>query len=120
MFIGQLVRKRLLENEATIKAHPAFAKWDQFTADAQLGVMSMCWAVGCGKLVREFPKFLTAISREDWMDAARECDISTVGNPGIAPRNAANAICFVNASLVIDRDLDPEVLHFPSRIKGGA
>lgn len=41
-----LVMNKLLENEAFLRK--TFTNWDEFPADAQLGIFSMAWACGPG------------------------------------------------------------------------
>lgn len=115
--IGELVRERLLANMELILKRPTFSAWNDMPADAQLGVLSMAWAVGVGGLSK-FPKFLMAIARKDYIEAAIESEISTVGNPGIKPRNAANFQLFQNAAKVIELKRDREILFYPDVPKG--
>jgi len=109
-----------------LEAFPAFASWP---ADAQLFWASICWAEGAGaaginpNLARVLnmvpPGFLLAIEhapdpRHPGMFLGAAADISTKNNPGIAPRNAQNALALSNAQLVQERGLDPSVLYWPS------
>lgn len=117
--IGELVRNRLMTNEIAIARHPFFASWQNWPADAQLGVMSMAWAVGVSKLLAAFPKFLAAAREMDFAGCARECTISEAGNPGVKPRNEAQRVCFSHAERVIEKDLDREYLNYPDPIREG-
>lgn len=115
--IGQLVRRRLFQNEVDIKKLPAFYQWESWPAEAQMAVLSMAWALGPNGLATKFPQFMMAAARADFMGMAAECDISTENNPGVEPRNQANRRLLRNASLVVKRELDLEVLRYPEEIR---
>jgi GH24 family phage-related lysozyme (muramidase) len=109
--IENLVIGKLLENERyMLKALP---DWDEFPADAQLGISSMAWAVGPG-FTAKFGNFTRAANKQDWIGGKASCAIRTEGNPGVIPRNKANERCFENAAFVIANNLDRAVLHWPS------
>lgn len=80
-------------------------------ADAQLGVLSWAWAMGAART--GWPKFFAAIQAKDWMACAKESQISTAGNAGVIPRNAAQSILFNNAAKVVASGLDPDALYWP-------
>lgn len=82
---------------------------EQWPADAQLGLLSMAWAMGSEF---KFPHFEAYADVQNWAGCAQECTISTVGNPGVAPRNTANRILFTNASM----SPNPEQLYYPVAI----
>lgn len=109
--IDDLVMRRLRENEAYIKK--TLPLFDSFPADAQLGILSMAWAVGAG-FTKKFPTFTAAALKEDWMSARNACTIREDGNPGVVPRNRANRVCFANAALVKSHGMPLGVLHWPS------
>jgi hypothetical protein len=100
--IEALILDRLDHDEAILKANPAFADFDDWPADAQLGLLSMGWAMGAGFGPR-FPHFSTACAAGDFATAAQDCAISTAGNPGVARRNAANRQAFLFAATAPDR-----------------
>jgi hypothetical protein len=109
--IEYLVAAQLRRNEEVLRRH--FEAWDQWPADAQLGALSLTWAVGAG--LREWPRFRAACEARDWLRAGHESQIRTVGNPGVVARNRAQTICFRNAHIV-DRGndaLDPELVWWP-------
>lgn len=81
-----------------------------FPADAQLGVLSMCWALGVDRLFRLFPKFLAALRAGDFKGAAAECKIDDSDNAGVTNRNIENARLFVAAAKVKEKGLDPSEL----------
>ncbi len=114
--LGRLIQKRLLSNEKLIRKQTSFAKWDAWPADAQLGLLSMAWAMGASAFV-EFPKFSDSCRVMDFTAAAAQCKISDAGSPGVAPRNEANQLLFRNAALVASKKLDPAVLHYPERAR---
>jgi hypothetical protein len=112
--IDQLVRNKLLEFERQVTlTFPAFPGWP---ADAQCGVLSMSWAAGAGIFPRAFPRFSRACRELDFRAAADECRLDDSDNPGLRPRNAANAIMFRNAADALDGGLDPSVLHYPETV----
>lgn len=99
--IDGLILEMLDHDEAILKANPAFADFDDWPADAQLGLLSMGWAMGPGFGPR-FPHFSTACAAWDFVTAAQDCAISTAGNPGVARRNAANRQAFLFAATAED------------------
>lgn len=109
--IDALVVSKLATNERLLKK--AFPKWDEWPADAQLAACSMAWAVGAGfpGIFKNFTKFANL---DDWVSASACAKIKTAGNPGVVPRNKANALCFDNAATVLEFGLDRSVLHWPN------
>lgn len=93
--IDQIMTSKLLQNEAIIRQ--VWPAWDTFPADAQLGVLSMAWAMG-PYFWQKFPRFTRHIAARDWTRAADECLISETGNPGVRGRNVANRACFLDAA----------------------
>lgn len=104
--IDDLVHQKLMGIEANLKLR--FPSWDEFPADAQMGIISMAWAMGEGF---HFPKFQAAAESMDWSTASEECKISETGNPGVKPRNIANKALFLSAA----SGGDPEELHLPPK-----
>jgi len=92
---------------------PDFAAWP---ADAQLGIMSLAWAVGAG--LTEWPKFCAACTGRDWRTAATESVINSTRNKGVIPRNNAQRRLFDNAAAVESAivPLDPTVVWWPMSI----
>lgn len=80
-------------------------------SDAQLGVLSWAWAMGANRT--GWPKFFAAIKNEDWLACAKESQMSTKGNAGVIPRNAAQEVLFKNAAAVKAKGLNPDVLYWP-------
>jgi hypothetical protein len=108
--IDGLVLRVLGVNESYMRK--AFAAWDAFPADAQLAIMSMCWAVGAGWPTK-FPNLKKYVLAQDWEGCVASCKIREAGNPGVVPRNAKNRFCFHNAALVKAGQLDPARLCWP-------
>lgn len=107
---------------ATTLSHyfPAFATWP---ADAQEGGLSMAWACGPAfpdpATVPPWPKFTAAALAQDWATCATECHIDDADNPGVTPRNTANAVLFQNAAVVARGGGDPAVLYYPRVLATG-
>lgn len=85
--VEQLALERLAADVALLEEY--FGDLSRFPAPVQKVLCSMSWALGAG-FPPHWPKFTAAIEAGDWTTAADECAISTVGNPGVAPRNSAN------------------------------
>jgi GH24 family phage-related lysozyme (muramidase) len=104
--VDELALVRLHDIEKFLRT--IFHDWDEWPADAQLGVLSMSWAMGPG-FVRNFPKFMAGVKAHDWRVAALECRMNEAGNEGLIARNAANRKLFMTAS---ERScLPPKVLR---------
>ncbi|MHA7662733.1 lysozyme family protein [Mycolicibacterium sp. HS_4_1] len=115
--IAQLVANVLNANQAILKrTFPDFENWP---ADAQLGVLSMAWGLGAG-FPATWPKFKASCLAQDWASAAQNCQINTAGNPGVIPRNAANVLLFNNAQAVAAQKLGVSVLHWPNSVPATA
>lgn len=103
--INHIILTRLSQNEGFLKRQKAFQRFDQWPADAQLGLLSMAWAMGPG-FSTGWPKFSAACEKMDFDAAAANCKMSEAGNPGVAPRNRANAHLFRNAAAVLAGEAD--------------
>lgn len=107
--IADLVDQHLKVDESYLaKRFQGFHDWP---ADAQMGILSMAWAMGPAF---QFPLFEKAADAGDFMTCATECRISTVGNPGVVPRNAANTTLFKNAAYVLAKGWDADALWWPA------
>lgn len=125
--IETLINNRLQQNESFLKRQKAFNNFDQWPADAQLGLLSMAWAMGAG-FSSGWPRFSAACEKMDFDAAAENCRMSEAGNPGVAPRNIANKRLFQNAAAVLAGEADgfyqrptlyyPQVLLKPITITG--
>jgi len=114
--VDALIASRLAGNEASLKKKLAFAHFDTWPADAQLGLLSMAWALGAGG-PSTFPHFSAACQTLDFATAAEECTINEQGNAGVAPRNRANRILFRNAAMIrAGGGYDPARLYYPSSL----
>ena len=118
--VDSLIASRLSDNEALLKKKRAFASFDDWPADAQLGLLSMAWALGAGG-PEGFSRFTAACEKRDFATAAEECTISEEGNAGVAPRNRANRILFRNAAIIrAGGGYDPARLYYPSILSSAA
>jgi hypothetical protein len=111
--ISQLVISKMHQNEGTLRQH--YPNYDDWPADAQMGLHSMAWAMGPAF---NFPSFKAATDKLDFDTAAAQGQMRP--SPGIAPRNAANKALFQNAAIVQKSGGDPEVLWYPSVAKPGS
>jgi GH24 family phage-related lysozyme (muramidase) len=91
------ISRRLRAMESVLMQSSRIRGWFDLLPQAQMAVMSMCWAVGAAGVLK-FERFVVAIQMEDFEAAARECAISTVGNPGIIKRNQKNVALLRNAA----------------------
>lgn len=122
-----LVTQRLEQDWAYLVTR--FTAIESWPADAQLFALSLAWAEGAGwdvgnpNLARVLrlvpPNFIAAIehapdSAHPGQFLAAAADISSKGNPGVVPRNAQNELALSNAQVVLDQQLDPSVLYWPS------
>ncbi len=114
--INALIDKRLSQNESFLKRQKAFKDFDQWPADAQLGLLSMAWAMGPG-FSSSWPKFSAACEKMDFDAAAENCRMTESGNPGVIPRNKANKLLFQNAAAVLAGEADGfykrQILYYP-------
>jgi hypothetical protein len=97
--IRTLVMSKLVEFELVLKG--TFPRWKSYPADAQLAILSMAWAMG-PYFTAKFPGFSKAVRGEDWVTAAKQCLMRTIGNPGLIPRNRANVKAFQTAATTTD------------------
>lgn len=78
---------------ALLHAFPAFYDWP---APAQAAALSLAWACGAG-WPASWPRLSRFCSAASWMDAAGDCQINAVGNPGVMPRSEAQRVLFLLA-----------------------
>jgi len=112
--IGALIAQRLMANDSLLKRQPSFQGFETWPADAQLGLLSMAWAMGPAGFSR-FHRFRTACQKRDFKAAAAESKLDEAGNPGLIPRNRANLLLFSNAAAVAasGSGLDLATLFYP-------
>jgi len=72
-----------------------FADCEEWVAPAQLGLVSLMWAMG-DEFEAGYPKFVAAARVQDWMTCARECLM--VKPPVPEARNTANVKLFKGAA----------------------
>lgn len=82
----------------------------QFPADAQMAVMSMCWALGVGRFFGLFVKCVGHLQQFDYAAAATECKMDETNNAGIINRNIENARFLHAAEKVKLSGADPSKL----------
>lgn len=114
--IAQLVTAKLNQFASTLKSTSEFSNMDSWPADAQLGLLSMAWAMGSA-FGPSWPNFRAACAASDWSAAAANCQMNETGNPGLKPRNVADVLLFTNAAIVQANGLDFSVLHWPSSVQ---
>jgi hypothetical protein len=114
--IDSLIADRITRSQTFLKRQQWFADFDSWPADAQLGLLSMAWAMGPAG-PGNFPKFRAACQNFDFNAAAAECKMDETGNPGLIPRNQANFALFSNAAFVLsekdDSNLQRSNLYYP-------
>jgi GH24 family phage-related lysozyme (muramidase) len=81
--------------------------FDEWPADAQLGMMSLAWACGPAGALR-FKFLLQSAAKRDWAAAAMHSQFQ-----GNKDRNAAHKICFRNAAKAGSMGYDPACLFYP-------
>jgi hypothetical protein len=113
--VRSLFWSRVAVHEHNFVNRAPFMHFDSWPADAQMGLLSMSFAMGAEKFA-EFPKFCAAAARQDWATCANECKMRDADNPGVRPRNAADLLLFQNAAAVDEQGLDPEILHWPDAV----
>lgn len=118
--VDELMLDRLDRSEAWLRK--TFPGWDDFPADAQLGIISMAWAAGPA-FTDKFPRFTAAARRGDWAKWRRgkdadgndaevltedccafQCRLREHGpdgtfNAGVVPRNLADHYLFIAAEM---------------------
>lgn len=112
--IHAVVLSKLNANEEILRNR--FTDYESWPADAQLGLLSMAWAMGPAF---HYPRFIEAARAKDFKTCATECHMDDRGNPGLRPRNVANLVLFENAATAIAQGIDPEILHWPLDIANG-
>jgi hypothetical protein len=115
-----LVLNKADQFETYLKSHAedanthvkAFEQFDNWPADAQLGLMSMAWAMGPAFADGgNWPLFRNACASQDWLAAAGRCNMS---NSWLFRRNAVDRGLFRNAAWAVqETNYDPEVLWLP-------
>jgi murein L,D-transpeptidase YcbB/YkuD len=111
--INTLVARKAAEFETYMVSHvAAFANFPNWPADAQLGLLSMAWAMGPAFAdAGRWPNFRAACANEDWFGAAANCHMV---NDWLVKRNAVNRGLFRNAAWsALPPPSDPSQLLLP-------
>jgi hypothetical protein len=108
--IDTLIGERLDQNIATLKRHAAFSAFETWPADAQLGLLSMAWAMGAG-FGQNFPRFSASVAALDFTTAATQCTMQ--GSPAPVRRNNATQLAFQLAAQAVASGRDLSVLSSP-------
>ena len=106
--IQKLCEQKLAQIDQDVRKF--FPAWDSFPAKAQLGITSMCWAMGSGRLL-DFVHFRAMANLENWAAVAvphsdpNSCMMNEQGeNQSFHLRNLANVELFRRASLPNDNE----------------
>lgn len=104
-----LTQTRAAAFESTLQQTAEFAAMDGWPADAQLGLLSMAWAMGPAfAQAGHWPSFRAACGSADWLGAAANC---TMSNAWLAKRNAVDRGLFRNAAYSVSQGADPSALY---------
>jgi len=112
--IEQLARMYMSGFDSHVKTNSAakmyFGDFDNWPADAQMGLLGICWGIMPipANGWHEFPK---ACRNRDWARAAAECRIK--GAPD--GRNRGHKLMFENAAFVEKHKLPSAMLFWPAR-----
>jgi hypothetical protein len=109
---------KLSSFEQTMKATPGgyFQDYETFPADAQLGILSLIWATGPGRLHIDWPKFSGLCQNRQWLEIAERKEFRW---SNIDPkREEAMILLFENAGNLEDAvaqgfDFDITMLSYP-------
>lgn len=107
--IERIIPEALERFAAELKTSSSYAGFDNWHADAQLGVLLMAYALGSGALLG-WRKFRAACAREDWRGAFAESHWTTQ-RPS---KRAALKTCFFNADLAQMLGYARNTLFFPN------
>jgi GH24 family phage-related lysozyme (muramidase) len=84
-----------------------FPNYPSFSADAQLGMISMQWPGS----FNTFPTFQAHVKKGEWFGAARQCYFDETNNPGLKPRNLANRWLFSLMGRAVGMSLPTTTLY---------
>lgn len=107
--INNLVTSKAAQFENHLKGRPEFAAFDDWPADAQLGLLSMAWALGPAF---RFPNFQKATAASKWLAAANESHMDDHLGGSLVHRNAADRALFRNACYVAANGLSASDLWY--------
>lgn len=104
--ITKLVLDRMASNESELLCF--FPAFEDFSAPAQLAIMSIAWACGAA-FAQTWPNFKRAANSQDWVTAAAESHISD----GAPARNDANHYLLLQAACIAKDGGDPDNVCWP-------
>lgn len=118
--ISTLVGNKLTNNESILLGTPEFSGFPNWPADAQLGLLSMAWAMGPAfAQAGHFPNFRGDCAALNFAQAAEDSRMAEAGNPGLIPRNQADEMLFLFASRVQAQGLPVDQLIYPRILTSG-
>lgn len=103
---------KLVQFETSMMQIKQLHSYCNMTADAQMGLLSMVWAMGVGNMA-SYHKFLAFADKLDYAGMASECYMDATHNPGLVDRNYYNKKMFTNAAKVIELGLDITIWYGP-------
>lgn len=109
--IGALIEAKLDQFAAILVRHAAFAAFESWPADAQLGLLSMAWAMG-PNFGEGYPVFSGLVAGRRWREASAACAMRDAGGD-IGWRNNATAMAFRLAATEALAGGDPDRLQSP-------
>ena len=107
--IDDLVRSKAAQFEDHLRGRDPFSGYDDWSADAQLGLLSMAWALGPAFT---FPHFQSACAAGQWVAAADQSHMNDSLGGSLVHRNAANRALFRDAAYVQAEGLDGTQLWY--------
>lgn len=115
--VDSLLWSRLNANAEWLRKN-RFLNFHEYSADAQLGILSTAWAIGCDFLNTKpsRPDLVKAIMAGDWLAANSHAKLVEAGNKGVVDRNRQQERCFSNAAVVAEHNLDPAILNWPASV----
>jgi hypothetical protein len=107
--------------QAEPELRKTFPGYDTMPADAQLALLLMAYALGpafgprSADPGKRYPKFVAAMNAvvPNFVEAAAQSNISTVGNPGVLPRDEDIQILLANAARAQHANVPYSVLWWP-------
>jgi hypothetical protein len=115
--VNALLWRRLNANAEWLHKH-LFPGFPEYSADAQLGILSTAWAIGCDfrNTTPPRPELVAAVGASDWQAAKVHSKLREAGNTGVIDRNRQQERCFDNAAVVVQYGLDPAILNWPTTV----
>lgn len=113
-----MAKARGYERRLKTMGRAYFKDFDKWPADAQFGIMNMCWAFNVGGLLTKFPSFCKACRDMKFDVAAKECRYNwdkrrkRFDSYSSKLRNATNRQLFLNAADVVAKKKPINVLVY--------